>query len=357
MADVNFYNVSELACGVGIQGHSIDRTAAVTAATPEITLAYIQSFRVTPNENITAHKFINSGNGANITKFIKGMHECNLEFSFWIPKDLDQTTPMEIWLLKQAFDGSHSVTQGTPDIYVVPDDTNEYGSNYLNCLNFEIGYNKTDNIIRRIITGAIMNRATFHFEREQPVLVTFNMDALKCESAVSAFTSLVEASEEPFVWGDTSIAYGDAAGSAAQNNINRLTINIEYVKKKVADLANATSTRTGTGWVISRRKITGDILFDLTTETDNGQDLWEDYYNDASGTASPTEGVTLKDLFVTLYQDATYDIVIELHDLVLTGLPEDVVGEGVPNVTVPFTAKAGILKFKTLGTSTPPTNF
>lgn len=359
MANVNFYAPAELAMGIGIQGDSIDRTLAVTAVTPTITMAYLQSFRETPNENVTAHKFVNAGNGANITKFIKGMHQSNIEFSFWLPKDLAQTTPMEIWLLKLAFDGTHKVTQATPDVYVVPDsDTyGEYGVDYLPCLNYEVGYNKTDNIIRHTGYGFVMNRATFHFETGQPILITYNMDGLKSESAVDAFTSLTEASEEPFTWGDVTLSYGDAAGSAAQKNIDMLDINIEYVKKMVADLANAASVRTGTGWIINRRNITGQIKFDLTTETDNGQDLWEDYYNDATGTASPTEGVKLKDLFVTIYQDATYNIVIELHDLALTGLPSDFQTENTPNVTVPFTAKAAVLKFKTLAASTPPTEW
>ena len=359
MTDVSFFNASELIMGVGIQGHSIDRTSAVTAATPEITFAYLQSFRETPNENVTARKHISSGNGANVTKFIKGMHQTNIEFSFWIPKDLAQTTPMEIWMLKQAFDGSHKIANGTPDTYTVPDSDSfgEYGVDYLNCINYEIGYNKTSNIIRNTGYGFVMNRATFHFETGQPVLVTFNMDGLKSESAQDAFTSLTEASEEPFTWGDVSIAYGDAASSAAQNNIDMLDINIEYGKKMVADLANGSSVRTGKGWKINRRNITGQIKLDLTTETENGQDLWEDFYNDSSAPASPTEGVKLKDLFVTIYQDATYDIVIELHDLVLTGLPSDFQMETTPNVTVPFTAKAAVLKFKVEGTATAPTNF
>ena len=358
MTRVDFYNGSECLCEIGIQGDSTDRTQAVTAVTPEITLAYIQSLRITPQENITAIKPINSGNGMNVTKFIKGMHQTDVEMSFWLPKDLDQTTPMEVWLLKMAFDGTDSVSESTQDTYTVPDSADEYGDDYLKVMTIEAGYNKSGSVTAHKVTGACVQRANFHWEKTLPFVATYSMNALKGEK-ITSFTAgtLTEASEEPFTWGDTLFAYGDAGSSATQNNINMVDLNIEYVLDMVADMANATSSRTGLGWKVNKRNVTGQIQLDLTTETDNGQDLWEDYYNDATGTASPTEGVQLKDLFITMYQSASYNIVIQLHNLVITNIPDELTGEGVPSITLDFNAQNAVLIFKVLGTSSAPTNW
>ena len=126
--------------------------------------------------------------------------------SFWIPKDLDQATPMEIWLLKMGIDGTDSKVEGTPDTYTVPDSTDEYGDDYLKVMTIEAGYNKSGNVTAHRLTGAIVNQFTFHAEEDQEVLITLGMNVLLAEK-ITAFASgsLTESTQQPFRWGDVEI--------------------------------------------------------------------------------------------------------------------------------------------------------
>ena len=147
---------------------------------------------------------------------------------------------------------------------------------------------------------------------------------------------------------------------AAFENMTMVEFNVGNNVRAYMDLSassSATARRYPRAWIQGRRDISGSFRLNLTTDTDNGQDLWEDLYNDSSGTATPTAGVVEKDLRITLYQDATYYIRFYLHDVVLGEMSEDLVGEDIPSLTIPFTATACVLTFTTLATSASPTGW
>ena len=355
------YRGEELLLEVGFQGDSLDKTQVQTSVTPDVTLAYIQSFNVTPSENLESFKFINGGNGRNRTTVLKGNHTATANMSFWIPKDLAQSTPMEIWLMKMGIDGTDTKVEASPDAYTVPDTSDEFGDDFLKVMTIEAGYNKSGAITAHKLTGAIVNSFTFKIEEQQKVLATFDMKALFAEK-ITSFTagSLVEATEHPFHWGDCEIQYGDASSVAAFSGVTMVEFTVDNAVIALMDIANASGNnrRYPSAWILSgMRTITGSFRLNLGTATHNGQDLWEDLYNDASGTATPTEGVVNKDMRITCFQDATYFLRFTLHDLNIGEIPEDLEGQGVASITIPFTATACILTFTTLNTSTAPTNW
>lgn len=366
MARIVNYDGSEALCEIGFQGDCDDKTEVETAVTPVITLKYMQSLTINPNENIKSLKMINGGAGINRTTTIKGNHNCTANMSFWIPKDLDQTTPMEVWLLKMGVDGTDTKAESTPDTYTIPDTADQYGDGYLKVMTIEAGYNKSGSITAHKLTGCIVNSMTVHAEESETdpeVLITQDMNVLLAEKQTSfTASSLVVASEDPFRWGDCEFQIGVVDSPAAYDSVNMFDLNIAYPNLKGKMDMSQTSSTTGrrypTFWALGgRRDISGSFRIDLTTATDNGQDLWEILYNDASGTATPTEGVTLRDIRFTMYQDATYYIRFYLHDVTIGELPEDIIGENIPSITVPFTATACIMTHTILGTATSPTNW
>ena len=358
MAQLVYYGPGEALCEVGFQGESDEKADVSTAVTPVITFKYLRSLTIRANENVQSGYFVNGGTGPNRNTIWKGSHSAEATMSFWIPKDLDQATPMEVWMLKNGVDGSSSVSESTQDTYTVPDSTNEYGVHYLNAITLEAGWNKTSNVIGQRVTGAVCKKMTVHLEEDQPILITQEYIAYQASMQIAfAAGTLTEASEAHFTWGDVSIAYGAAGASAAIDNITMLDFSIEHILMELKDLNNTTSTRCTTAFPVHRRVIGGTIRFNLETAAGNGQDLWESVFNDASGASTPTEGVTLKDIFVTLYQSSSYNIVFQLHDVVLGEISSELQGETIPSVTLPFTATACILIFKILGTVSAPTGW
>ena len=360
MANIVHYRGNEALCEVGFQGNSLDKTQVETVVTPTVTLAYLRTLTIEPNENIESLKFINGGNGRNRNQALKGNHTCTANMSFWISKDLDQSTPMEVWLMKMGIDGTDSKVEATPDVYTIPDSADEFGDDYLKVMTIEAGYNKSGNITAHRLTGAIVNQFTFHAEENTNNLVTFNMLVLLAEK-ITAFASgtLTEASEQPFRWGDNDISYGDASSVAAFSGITMFEFVVNNNVIGHMDMANSSGTtrRYPTAWILGDRQITGTFRLNLTTDTDNGQDLWEDLYNDATGTATPTEGVVLKDFRFTMNQSSSQYIRFTLHDVVIGNIPEDIIGSGVPSVTVPFTATACVLTHTALATSSSPSGW
>lgn len=362
MANIVHFRGGESLCEVGFQGNSLDTTSTVTAVTPVLTLTYLQNLTMNLTENVESHKFVNGGNGRNRTHIIKGETGATFNMGFWIPKDLDQATPMEVWLLKMGLDGTDSKAEGTPDVYTIPDSADEFGDDYLKVMTIEAGYNKSSNIINARLTGAIVNTMTVHAEAEQPVLVTLDGMAAYGEMLTTfSAGSLTEASENPFRWGDCDISYGDATSPAAFSGVTTLEFSVsDNVERGNKDLTNSSGTprRYPNAWILNgMRTVSGTITLDMTTATHNGQDLYEDLFNDASGTATPTEGVVLKDLQFTMNQDATYYIRFYLHDVVLGEIPHEVTGSGVQKRSIPFTATACVLTFSVLGTSSAPTGW
>ena len=328
-------------------------------------MQYLRSLTITPNENISSYKFVNGGNGRNRTHAIKGNHTCAYNLQFWISKDLDQSTPMEVWLLKMGIDGTDSKVEGTPDVYTIPDSADEFGDDYLKVMTIEAGYNKASNVIAHRLTGAIVDTMTVHYEQDQEILVTFDGPALFAEM-LTAFTSgsLTEASELPFRWGDCDIQYGDAGGAAAFSGITMFEFKIGNKVSGGSFLTNSSGTprRYPTVWLLGSetddmREVTGQFTLLLNTDTHNGQDLYEDLYNDATGTATPTEGTVLKDFQITMNQSASQYIRFTLHDVILGTIPSDVIGSGIVKYTIPFTATACVLTHTALGTSSSPTNW
>jgi len=359
LADTIYIKGESALIEIGFQGESSDKTHVSTAATPTVTLAYLQSMNITPNENVTSNRFVGVGAGGRSrvsAGVIKKNHECTANMSFWVAKDLNQTTPMGVWLLKMPIDSSDTEGVGDPaDTNTVPDTADEYGDDDLMTMTIEAGYVGST---VHLLTGCIVNRATFHAEEKTECLWTYEMLVHKAEKA-TAFSvgTLVEATEYPFTWGDVQVKYGDAGAAAAFDNVRMIEFIIENNIDPLYDLNNVASTRYLTGYIPGLRNITGTMRIDLTTATENGQDLWEDFYNDASGTATPTEGVVLKDIIITLYQSADYSIVYTLHDVVIQDLPDDIVGSGVPQITVGFTATNVVLAHKTLAAAEAPTGW
>lgn len=358
MTQTVYYTGSEALAEVGFQGESNDKTDVSTAVTPTVTLAYLQSLSVNPNENLRSLNFINTNNGINRSHELKGPHKTTAKMSFWLPKNLDQANSNEYWLLKMGVDGSSTTSEATPDTQTIPATTNEFGGGYLKVMTIECGYNKSGSITAHKLTGCIVNKFNFHAEEEKECLWTYDMIVMKAEKA-TAFTSgaLVESTQQPFNWGDVQVKYGAANSAAAIDNVRMIDFNIDYTITSLFDLNNATSTRFLTAYIVRKRNISGTFKIDLTTATSNGQDLWEVLYNDSSGTATPTAGVTLQDLVIVLYMDSTYSITYNLNDVTIGELPEEIVGEDVPSITVPFTATSCVLVTKNLGTQAAPSGW
>lgn len=362
---VNYYG-DEALCEIGFQGNCDDRTSVQTAVTPVITLKYLKNITINPNENVKDLKFVNGGSGINRSAVVKGMHTCTANMSFWIPKDLDQATPMEVWLLKMGIDGTDTKAEGTPDTYTIPDTADEYGDGYNKAMTIEAGYNKSGSILVDKLIGCIVNSFNLHAEEsitDPEVKITFNMNVLLNEEA-TAFTAgtLTEATQDPFRWGDCEFQYGDANSIAAFNNVTMFDLTINYPQLRgLMDLSltgSTTGRRYPTAWLLGgRRGINGIFKVNLTTETDNGIDFWRDMFNDQTATATPTAGVVNKDIRFTMYQDATYYVRFYLHDVIIGEIPHDIIGEDIPSITIPFKATACILSFTVLGTSTAPTNW
>ncbi len=356
MANITHYRGPEIIWEAGYQGESIDKTDVSTAVTPTESLKYIQTMNVRSNENVEDAKFINGGEGRNISTRTKGTHEARVDMSFWIAKDMNQTDMQEGYFLKMAIDGTGT---DSSNLYTIPATTNEYGSDYLKVMTIETGYNKSGSITAHKITGAIVNGETMHLEMGQKCLWTWDMRAVKAEK-VTSFSggSVAESTEQPFLWGDVKMSLDDAgAGPTTLDGVEMFEHIIDNQITPVLDLANATSTRFPTYWELGTRRIRGSFRVKLTTATHNGQDLWEDLYNDSTGTATPTEGVLLKDINIRLYIDGTYYVDYTYHDVTYLDIADELKGEGVGVVTVPWSAIALVLVVKAHTSATEPTNW
>ena len=358
MADINMFRGSEHLIEFGYQGESIDKTDVATAVTPTEALRYTQSFVPRSNENVTRNKFIGAGGGRNSTVDLKGLHEAGATWSFWIAKDMSQTDAQEGYLLKMPIDSTD--TDDAANLYTIPDSADEYGDDDLKVFTIEAGWVKTSNDIPIRLTGCLVNTMTFHAEEGTNCLWTYDIMAVKSEMmSTTGFAggSVAESTEQPFRWGDVKVAYGDVASTATLDGIEMMEFIVNSNATYVRDLANATSTRFATMYELGMREISGTMRIKMTTAAENGQDLWEDLFGDATGDSVPSETITLKDINIRLYVDATYYVDYTLHDVVIGELAPEFAGSGVSRITVPFTAQACILVMKMNSAATEPTNW
>ena len=359
MANLSMFRGDEILVEFGYQGESIDKTNVATAVTPTEALRYTQSFVPRINENVTRNKFVGAAGGRNSTVDLKGIHEAGAIWSFWISKDMGQTDAQEGYFLKMPIDGTDT---DAANVYTIPDTADEYGDDYLMVFTIEGGWNKSGALIPLRLTGCIVNQMTFHAEEGTNCLWTYDIMAIKGEMLSSAgFTggSVAESTEQPFRWGDVLVGYDDSGsgGSAALDGVEMIEFIVNNNVTAVRDLANASSSRFATMWQLGSRDISGTMRVKMTTETENGQDLWEDLFGDASGDSAPTETIQAKDIKVTLYVDATYYVTYTLHDVVIGNLAPEFTGSGVSAITVPYTAQACVLVMKMHADNTEPTNW
>lgn len=360
MANITFFRPEETIIEFAYQGESIDKTDVSTAVTPTEALRYTQGFTVTMNENVTRNKFVAGAGGRNSTIDLKGNHDASARWSFWLAKDMGQADAQEAFILKMPIDGTDT---DTSKVYAIPDTADEYGDDYLKVMTIEAGYNKSGNPIPIRLTGVIVNRMTFHAEEGINCLWTYEMMAHKADALVnSGFSggSVAESTEKPFHWGDVLVKYDDggSAGTTTLDGIEMIEFIVENNVEAVRDLANATSTRSPNLFVLGTRDISGTFRVKLTTAAENGQDILEDLFGDASGDSAPSETVTVKDFEITLYVDGTYYVTYTLHDVVINPLDFEVPGSGsVGRVTIPFTAQACVLGMKVNASVSVPTNW
>jgi len=356
MANLNIYRGEETLCEIGIQGESLDKTDCTTAVTPTITLREIQELSIKMEENIKRDKFINGAGGRNVTDTHKESHDASAKMKLRVSKDFAQTDALEGFMLPLAIDG---LGTDATNVYTFPAVANEYGTDYLKVFTLEAGLNKTSNIINQRLTGCIVNKEKFHCEENKFCEWDWEILAIKGEmlKAWSA-GSLAESTENCFNWGDVKVSICDAGGSPlAIDGIKMFEHNIDNKVKAERDLANATSTRCPTMFTLGRRDISGSMKLMLTTATDSGQDLWEIMFGDSSGTASPSETVTLKDLQCYLYIDGTYYAKYTYHDVTFSTIDKPLEGDGIAEVTIPWTAKHIVLEMKMHTSVVEPTNW
>ena len=355
MAAITYYYGNESICEFGYQGESNDKTDCTTAATPTESLRYIQELSVTINPNIETDKFLNSGSGRNYAIRTQGVHDAKAKMKFWISKDAGQTDAQEFYFLKMPIDGTNTDVE---NLYTIPPTTNEFGSDYLKVFTIEAGYNKTDNITATKLTGCIVEKETMHLEMGKKCEWNWDIQAIKASQITSfAAGNIAESTEYPFNWGDVKIAYGDAGATATLDGCEMFEHVITNEVTKEYDLSNATSVLTPTHYTTGMRKITGTFRIKLNTETHNGQDLWEDLMNDASGEVTPTEGVVLKDFNVRMYIDGTYYVDYTYHDVVLGEIDHPVTSKGVVRLTIPWTALAVVCVLKAHASNSEPTGW
>ena len=351
MANIVYNNLNDTYCEIGFQGESKDPVDVAAAVSPTITLAYIRSLTINADESVTREKIINSGNGRNITHNLKGMHSATATISFNVSQALDAAAMNDAFFLKMPIDGADTTSVAT---YTMPPTANEFGSDYLMTFTIEAGYSSGANVNR--LKGCIVNSMTFKCGKSQfNALWTYNILGAMHEQ-LTAFTvgSLTEDTGKPLTWENVEVQYGAANALATFTDITDIEFTIDNGIEPGVYMNNATTNRVAANtWLLGTRKISGVLSLNLNTSTKNGHDLWEDLYGDSTGTASPTQAVTLNDLQITLYQATNLDLRYTLHDVILGRIPHDLAQEGVHKIAIPFTAQACIFRIRGTDSSSP----
>lgn len=214
--------------------------------------AHLKQVMIDVNENLQRDFSIDGGTGRAAQAASKGVHELNVDLTFWLPDDLDATA-LDVWLLKLGLD-AFNVAFAT-DRWTIPNTgTSVYPSNELHSFNLEVGHNKSGNVRIHHLLGLMVNNFNIKAAAGKEVEFTFNCFGKRAYMNQSSFTngSASQSTGIPFKWEHCQIEYGDDNSTSVKTDFTELNINFNHNLTRDYDLGESNilvdAMDATTGW-------------------------------------------------------------------------------------------------------------
>lgn len=318
-------------------------TASATGA-EYVQFAYLRSLSWVLQENLERIYSAGSGYRRGPSDEVKGAQELTAHLEFWMADDFG-ASGLEPFLVKFPLD-KYNVALAT-NTWSIPETggnypgDSAYGSYELLPFSLEFGWNKTNNIRRRIITGCYVNSQTFSVSKGEKCLWAWDIVGKHISAPETAFVgSGAQATGPPLDWSHTSISWsGEDDTLTAHTGMTSIEFTIANNLIPLQDLSLSTGLREPSNFVTDKRDITGTMTWYKKTTT--GQ-KWFQIVASATVAATATDNtINLGEIDVTISSRTTGSRWIKyyLYDVTLGELPEDIDFEKTQECVFPFTAR------------------
>ncbi len=323
--------------------------------------AYMKALSWLSNDNV--ERFYGPGGSyrRGHTEETKGMKAVTAHMEFWMADDFGASGE-EPFLSKLAIDKyNDAVSTSTwvfPEVGGTYPGDSAYGSYSLLPFTLEVGYNKTEAIRRRIITGCYVKTETVKAEMGEKVMWTWDIVGQDLNIAETAFVgSGSQATGAALDWSGCQITWtGEDDSATTHSGCEMIEWTVENNLEPDLDLTGTTQDRMVNGFTTSKRDITGTMRW--KKKTDEGQRWHEILFSATKDKTTSDNTIQLGQFKLTIASSTSgCSLAYTLYDVILGELPEDIDFEKVSVVTLPFTSRYIGVSMVSVNTSSEPTRW
>jgi len=358
MADTGYYYGWETKCYLAVE--STYGTASTTAG-DYMQPAYVRSLGWKQTENIENIYVPGGSSRRGHEDEVKGMKEITANVEFWMSDDFG-ASGVEPFLCKFALDKYNTAV--ATSTWAIPESGGTYpgdstfGSYSLLPFSMEVGFNKTSNIRRYLLTGCYVGSETVNCEMGEKVTWTWDIVAQNLTKAATAFVGTgTQATGAPLDWSGVRIKWtGEDDTATYHTGCEGVEWTTDNKLEPLMELIGITQDRMVDGFYTQGREISGTMKWKKKTTA--GQKWFEILFSATKDKTTSDDTIQLGALIVEIASGTSgCSLAYTLADVIIGEVPVDVEFDKVQVLTLPITARSITAALVTVNTTQAPTSW